>query len=303
MAKETQGFRNEVYTPVFDVLLKRHGAPADDLGISPNLFIRAQRAIVNRAHIDRQEGPMLKGSGVDLPVRMFTVFYEETARTFSSRLGLDIPTAEGLAAALEREAVELAGIDYSSYLGAVEATRPDPAALGSALRGALKTLYNSSIIDNGFEVPYVAGYDKDQPSYILIDCAVPLGPTLDGRFVPVAKLLNIHERVEKALLDEYGIKYQSAHQVALRVEKAASDASGINWKIYDDLITNIADRIASRTPKRISNQLDLQPYYSFTDPDNVKLVEGMNSAIVDQPAFARPIDKSSIKDRTGVCPK
>jgi hypothetical protein len=121
--------------------------------------------------------------------------------------------------------------------------------------------------------------------------------------VPVVKLLTLHERIEKALLDEYALRYQSAHQIALRTEKAASDALGLRWKAYDDLITVISNRIGDRKPSRVSDQLDLQPYYSFTDPDNLKLVGGIKHALADQSMFAKLVDKDDYRGRSGTCPR
>jgi hypothetical protein len=304
VSKEIRGLRNEVYTAYFDRLLAHHGAPSDDLDLSPHLFIRAQRGIVNRAPIDAEEGPKLASrTGMLLPTEMFVVLYEELTRAFRRRLDLVEPVARGLAANIEREAVSLAGLDYDAYRAAIGSPRPDQKEIVAALTTASDALYASSTIDIGFEVPFVAGYDRENGSYILIDCSVPLGPTLHGQVVPVVKLLTVHERVEKALLDEFNLRYQSAHQIALRTEKAVSDVLRIHWKAYDDLITDIANRIGDRPPARVSDRLDLQPYYSFTDSDERKLVTGIEHALVSQPRFAHVIDKGDFRGRQGRCPR
>lgn len=293
-SKEMRGRRNEVYTAFFDRLLAQHGEPEDDLGLSPNLFLRSQRAIVNRAAVASVEGPFLpsKAAG-DLPVGMFVTFHDELQRTFIARLGLVAPLASGIAARLEAEAVRLAGVDYEAYKAAVGGRPPGPDRRLAAVT-AMDALYESSRIDVGFEVPFVAGYDRDDGTYVMIDCAVPLAPVLHGQSVPVVKLLNLHERIEKALLDEYGLRYQSAHQIALRTEKFTSDALHLHWKDYDDLITRVAERIYARPPRQVSDKLDLQPYYSFTDAASQRLAERMTRALVDTTRFARLLDKANV---------
>jgi hypothetical protein len=301
--KEQQGLRNEVYTRYFDHLIEHHRAPADDLDISDYIFLRAQRAIVNRAPINAEHGPVLPGvGGSALPVGMFATLHDELARTFVERLDLDPATGDGLATLIEREAVLLAGVDYPAYVAALGASRPGLKEITTAILTAQDALFASSTIDVGFEVPYVAGYDRNDGTYVLIDCSVPLGPKLNGHSVPVAKLLNVHERVEKALLDQYGIRYQSAHQIALRIEKATSDAIGAPWKAYDDLISAISDGIYARPIARVSDQLDLQPYYSFEDAENRRLIDKLLRALVPQAAFARPIDKERAEGAAGACP-
>jgi hypothetical protein len=293
-SKEMRGKRNELYSAYYDRLIALHGEPQDDLGLSPNLFLRAQRGIVNRAAVDAVTGPFLpsKAAG-DLPVGMFQTFHDEIERTFVRRLGLVAPVASGLAARLEAEAVRLAGVDYDAYKAAV-GQRPSATDRRLAVLTAMDALYASSRIDVGFEVPFVAGYDRDDGSYVMIDCSVPLAPVLGGQAFPVAKLLNLHERIEKGLLDEYGLRYQSAHQIALRTEKYASDTMHLRWKSYDDMITTVAERIYARVPRLVSDRLDLQPYYSFTDAASQRLAGRITRALVDTPRFARLIDKAEV---------
>lgn len=301
--KELRGQRNGVYAPLHTAWLAHYAEPADDLGVSANLFIRSQRGIVNRAAITAREGAPMPGRyGLSFPTGMFRVLHDELKLTYLRRLGLLEPVAAGLAAEIEREAVQLAGVDYAAYQTSLGVTRPSAADVRLALTTALDALFASSRIDVGFEVPYVAGYDRDDGAYVMIDCSVPLGPTLKGGFVPVAPLLTLHERIEKALLDEYGLRYQSAHQIALRTERASAAAAGVAWKPYDDMIADVANRIFERRPSRVSNRLDLTPYYSFVDAANRKLVGGINRALVDQSANASLLDKDAYRETTGRCP-
>jgi hypothetical protein len=86
--------------------------------------------------------------------------------------------AEGLAAELEQDAVLLAGVDYATYLHSAGVSRPKRGDMQIALLSATDGLFASSQIDVGFQVPYVAGYDRRNGAYVLIDCSVPLGPIL-----------------------------------------------------------------------------------------------------------------------------
>jgi hypothetical protein len=47
------------------------------------------------------------------------------------------------------------------------------------------------------------------------------------------RFLIVHEAVEKALLDELGLHYLHAHQIALRIERAAVEAEGFAWRDYN----------------------------------------------------------------------
>ncbi len=46
----------------------------------------------------------------------------------------------------------------------------------------------------------------------------------------IESYLNVHEAMEKSLIDELGLRYFEAHQIALRQEKAAVEADGQSWE-------------------------------------------------------------------------
>jgi hypothetical protein len=88
----------------------------------------------------------------------------------------------------------------------------------------------------------------------------------------------VHERVEKALLDDFQTTYQHAHQLAVRSEQQACLADGIDWHVYNDTFDAMA---AANTgaPKRVHPELDMTPYLSYDDADSLKLVLQMRKAM------------------------
>jgi hypothetical protein len=87
--------------------------------------------------------------------------------------------------------------------------------------------------------------------------------------VAVDRFLILHEAVEKTLLDALGLRYQHAHQIALRAEQAAVRAAGISWREYDRFMARYikeADDVIDRLPP----DLDIKPY---RDERDVKLLK------------------------------
>jgi len=57
--------------------------------------------------------------------------------------------------------------------------------------------------------------------------------------------------VEKALLDELGLHYLHAHQIALRTERAAVEAMDVAWKAYDDFTKQHEKQIGDERLKNV----------------------------------------------------
>src|SRR5450755_1259551 len=87
-------------------------------------------------------------------------------------------------------------------------------------------------IDRDHDIPYLAGYSTDGKR-IYIDRHLP--PTFEdkGKTIAVARFLLLHEEVEKTLIDQLGLHYQHAHQIATRAEEAAVRADGVSWRNYN----------------------------------------------------------------------
>ncbi len=75
-------------------------------------------------------------------------------------------------------------------------------------------------LDRSHDVPYLAGYSQDGKT-IYIDRHLPRVFRYRGRDIEVDRYLVMHEEVEKTLIDQLGLHYLHAHQIALRAEQAA----------------------------------------------------------------------------------
>lgn len=290
MSRERQGLRDPAFDAFHDRWMRRLPAPKDVLGVEPRLLAQAQKAIVSRAAIVGGPTPAsLAGKSGIAPLAPFAALRASLRETFLRRLGLAAWIADSLAAEIERQSVETAGLDLSAYRAAPGLAGPGAATITAALRAATEQLWRDSRVDHARQTPYVAGYDRDDGARVFIDCAAPLKATRDGREIPVGPLLVLHERIEKAVLQDYRTLYPSAHQIALRLEKAAAQALGVDWKAYDDLIADLSEAISARkAPRDVSDRLDLQPYFTFPDAENRRLVAGMLKALTHDGGRAHP---------------
>jgi hypothetical protein len=122
-----------------------------------------------------------------------------------------------------------------------------------------------------FDIPYLAGYSKDDRK-IYIDRHFPLkmGNT------DIEKYIVIHEKTEKCLLDTFRIDYQQAHHIALHVEHMAIINDGINWKKYSEHCDKYIKTVSHEKIQKIPADLDLEPY---KDEKDFKLLKDMIDVI------------------------
>jgi hypothetical protein len=133
---------------------------------------------------------------------MFTTFGRELAKTFKARLGLEDEAADLMAGVLEKQAVEMEGVSYAHYAQVSGRTiNLEREATVGILRGALEFLYETSKVGALCDVPFIAGYAQSDEHNIYIDRSVPERKIFRSVDVPVHKLLNVHERVEKVILE------------------------------------------------------------------------------------------------------
>src|ERR1700678_1767114 len=102
--------------------------------------------------------------------------------------------------------------------------------------------------DRKHDIPYLAGYSLDGKT-IYIDRHMPQTFKLSGRNINTDRFLVLHEEVEKTLIDQLGLHYLHAHQIATRAEQAAVRAAGISWRAYD--------RFMQKNVKRDGHDFDL----------------------------------------------
>ncbi|MGZ3744568.1 MAG: hypothetical protein ACXWRA_12240 [Pseudobdellovibrionaceae bacterium] len=288
LKREEFGYQNQVFDSYYDLLGSKFIAPEEDWLLDPSLFVGAQKAIVSRVpiiQIDRN-GPMLRSRwGFSLPIEMFNQFYLQLKRAYMESLDWDTSMAEAAAGQIEKQAVELAQINYSDYIRLVGRRGISGARSRMLIARALIKSDSISIIEHRFDVPFGAGYAEKNPRFIFIDRSIKLiDYAADQTFLPISSFLNLHELTEKALLDKYGLTYQHAHQIALRAEKLGAEAININWTVYDDYMKKVLESVGKVEGREfyISPLLDMLPYYSYIDDENLLLIKKMESAKAHQ---------------------
>src|SRR4249919_3159493 len=124
-------------------------------------------------------------------------------------------------------------------------------------------------LDRVHDVPYLAGYSLDGKT-IYIDRHMPRAFKLRGRSVETDRFLILHEEVEKTLIDQLGLHYLHAHQIATRAEEAAVRADGILWRDYDRFMQKYVKHIGDEKLTKVPADLDLKPYRDEHDFDLIK---------------------------------
>ena len=121
-------------------------------------------------------------------------------------------------------------------------------------------------LDRKHDIPYLAGYSLDGKT-IYIDRHMPRAFKFRGRTVETDRFLILHEEVEKTLIDQLGLHYLHAHQIATRAEEAAVRASGIKWRDYDRFMQKHVKTIGDERLSKVPRDLDLKPYRDEHDDD------------------------------------
>jgi len=127
-------------------------------------------------------------------------------------------------------------------------------------------------LDRTHDIPYLAGYSVDGKT-IYIDRHLPRTMAYKGRKVEVDRYLIMHEEVEKTLIDQLGLHYLHAHQIATRAEEAAVRADGILWRDYDRFMQKYVKHIGDERLKKVPEDLDLKPYRDEHDFDLIKRMQ------------------------------
>ena len=91
-----------------------------------------------------------------------------------------------------------------------------------------------------------------------------------GRTIDTDRFLILHEEVEKTLIDQLGLHYLHAHQIATRAEEAAVRAAGVGWHAYDRFMQKYVKTIGDERLKKVPKDLDLKPYRDEHDDDLLK---------------------------------
>jgi hypothetical protein len=130
-------------------------------------------------------------------------------------------------------------------------------------------------LDRKHDIPYLAGYSLDGKT-IYIDRHMPKSFKFRSRVVETDRFLILHEEVEKTLIDQLGLHYLHAHQIATRAEEAAVRAAGINWRDYDRFMQKYVKKMGDEGLSKIPGDLDLKPY---RDEHDTELLERMATSV------------------------
>jgi hypothetical protein len=127
-------------------------------------------------------------------------------------------------------------------------------------------------LDRQHDIPYLAGYSLDG-KIIYIDRHLPQTFRFRGRDIEVDRYLILHEEVEKTLIDQLGLHYLHAHQIATRAEQAAVRADRISWRDYDRFMQKYVKRIGDERLSKVPADLDLKPYRDEHDWDLLRRMQ------------------------------
>jgi hypothetical protein len=128
-------------------------------------------------------------------------------------------------------------------------------------------------LDRSHDIPYLAGYSQDGKT-IYIDRHMPRSFRYLGRQIETDRYLILHEEVEKTLIDQLGLHYLHAHQIATRAEQAAVRAAGVIWRDYDRFMQKYVKRIGDERLTKVPADLDLKPYRDEHDLDLLRRMSG-----------------------------
>ena len=93
--------------------------------------------------------------------------------------------------------------------------RDDTLVSAEMLERAVKDIRSRKKLDRRWDIPYLAGYSRDGRT-IYIDRHLPESFQSGDKIICTDKFLILHEALEKAVIDQLGLVYQHAHQLALR---------------------------------------------------------------------------------------
>jgi len=144
-----------------------------------------------------------------------------------------------------------------------------PLMLDRALDAILRRVKK---LDRAHDIPYLAGYSQDGKT-IYIDRHLPKSFSFRGRTIEVDRFLILHEEVEKTLIDQLGLHYLHAHQIATRAEEAAVNAQRVTWKAYDRFMQKYVKSVGDERLQKVPADLDLKPYRDYHDYDLLQRME------------------------------
>jgi hypothetical protein len=139
----------------------------------------------------------------------------------------------------------------------------------AVLPEVIEQVLKNVTVNRSYDVPYLGGSSRSGTIYI--DRRLPRSFQSRGRRVSPDPFIVLHEAVERAVGDRLKLKYQHAHQIALRVEEAAVRAAGVLWNDYNDFTRKWEDA-AQKSFSRLPPDLDLKPYRDEKDTETLRRI-------------------------------
>lgn len=118
---------------------------------------------------------------------------------------------------------------------------------------------NTRIINRKFNIPYLAG-SNEKGGITYIDKSLPQQIKVYNKVFDPAKYLNIHEQVERALMEQMNLPYIKAHSIAEEYERAALEKDGIDWMQYERTLNGYINETEHKTKLSIPSDLYMKPY-------------------------------------------
>lgn len=147
---------------------------------------------------------------------------------------------------------------------------PDETLISDAvLQEVIEQVLKNATVNRSYDVPYLGGSSRSGTIYI--DRRLPKSFQSRGRRVSPDPFIVLHEAVERAVGDRLKLKYQHAHQIAMRVEEAAVRAAGVLWNDYNDFTRKWEDA-AQKSFSRLPPDLDLKPYRDEKDTETLRRI-------------------------------
>jgi hypothetical protein len=148
--------------------------------------------------------------------------------------------------------------------------------------------------DRKHDIPYLANYSTDGKT-IYIDRHMPDSSKFKGRTINTDRFLVLHEEVEKMLIEQLGLHYLHARQIATCAEEAAVRAAGVEWRDYDRFMQKYVKRIGEERLNKLPRDLDTKPYRDEHDDDLLRRM----LACVDNGQIPEGFRKRQLNDAAG----
>ncbi len=121
-------------------------------------------------------------------------------------------------------------------------------------------------VDKSYDSPLLGGSSWDG-SIVYIDRHLPKSIKINRKPVSPLPFLIEHERVENAIMNAMGYKYDPAHELATLAEHKKVKAAGIDLKAYETALKPYIKNDSTEKLTRVPKDLNLHPYLDEEDSE------------------------------------